>query len=110
MSYNFIITELAAKKIKNLVETEKKEGLRLRISINGGGCSGFQYNFILDNKKEQDDQIFEKDGIEVIIDETSLALIEGAVLDYVEDMVASTFTLKNPNANASCGCGNSFSL
>lgn len=110
MTHNFSVTDAAAKRIKTLLEAESKEGLRLRINISGGGCSGFQYHFTLDDQLQADDLTFEKDGIEVVVDETSLGLLEGSVLDYVEDMVASTFVIKNPNATASCGCGNSFSI
>jgi iron-sulfur cluster insertion protein len=111
MTYQFSITDNAAKRILTLLSTEpNKDSLRLRISISGGGCSGFQYHFTLDDQKLDDDVIFIHNEAEVIVDETSLGLLEGSVLDYVEDMVASTFAIKNPNAAASCGCGNSFSV
>lgn len=111
MAHQFSITDTAASRIIVLVNAEpNKENLRLRIIISGGGCSGFQYHFALDNQRAEDDVIFVHKGAEVIVDEVSLGLLEGAVLDYVEDMVASAFTIKNPNATASCGCGNSFSV
>ncbi|WP_032113802.1 iron-sulfur cluster insertion protein ErpA [Candidatus Paracaedibacter symbiosus] len=111
MTHQFAVTDNAAKRILALLSTEpNKDHLRLRISISGGGCSGFQYHFILDDQKQSDDLIFANNGAEVIVDETSLGLLEGSILDYVEDMVASTFVIKNPNAAASCGCGNSFAI
>ncbi|MEI8296104.1 MAG: iron-sulfur cluster insertion protein ErpA [Alphaproteobacteria bacterium] len=88
----------------------KDQPLRLRITVLGGGCSGFQYKFCLDAENSAEDQIFAKDGAEIIIDSVSLELVQGAIVDYVDDMAASMFVLKNPNATASCGCGNSFSL
>lgn len=111
MTNQFSLTDSAARRILTLLGAEPyKEGLRLRISISGGGCSGFQYHFTLDDQKLNDDIVFTHNGAEVIVDETSLGLLEGSILDYVEDMVASTFTIKNPNAAAACGCGNSFSI
>lgn len=111
MTHQFSITDNAAKRILALLSIEPdKDNLRLRISISGGGCSGFQYHFTLDNQKLDDDVVFIHNAAEVIVDETSLGLLQGSVLDYVEDMVASTFVIKNPNAAASCGCGNSFSI
>lgn len=111
MTHQFSVTDNAAKRILALLSEEaKQDNLRLRISVSGGGCSGFQYHFVLDNQQQSDDLIFAHKGAEVIVDEVSLGLLEGSMLDYVEDMVASSFVLKNPNATASCGCGNSFSI
>lgn len=111
MSNQFSITDTAAKRIQFLLEKDNKSTpWRLRIQVSGGGCSGFQYHFTLDDQQHADDYIFSHQGSDVIIDEISLGLLEGSALDYIEDMVASTFVLKNPNATASCGCGNSFSI
>lgn len=111
MTHQFSVTDAAAIRILSLLSKEGKDGaFRLRISVSGGGCSGFQYHFVLDDQQQSDDLIFPHKGAEVIVDEVSLGLLEGSMLDYVDDMVASTFVLKNPNATASCGCGNSFSL
>lgn len=106
------ITDNAAQQIAQLVSLEGQADshLRLRISVNGGGCSGFQYNFILDDAQTPDDQIFDKNGVGVIVDAISLGLLSDAVVDYVEDLTSSQFVIKNPNASASCGCGNSFSV
>ncbi len=105
----FLLTENAAKRIQNLLMTEEENSF-LRISVTGGGCSGFQYNFIFDNLTTEDDQIFEQFEAKVVIDDISLGFIEGGILDYTEDMVASKFVITNPNATAGCGCGNSFTI
>ena len=116
---NIVITDSAANRAAHLISQEASleasQGssmlpLRLRISVSGGGCSGFQYNFTLDDAQTPDDQLFEKNGIAVIIDEVSLGLMSDAVIDYVEDLTSAQFVIKNPNATASCGCGNSFTI
>ncbi len=104
------ISDNAAKRIAILVETEETEGMRLRVAVSGGGCSGFQYGFSLDNEKNDDDQLFEKNGIEVIIDETSLDFLKGSQVDFVEDLIGSYFSMNNPNATSTCGCGSSFAV
>ena len=111
MAYNFTITEEAAKRISYILSKEKEgDKLRLRISVSGGGCSGFQYHFVLDNAQTPDDLIFEQSGISVVIDTLSLSLLNGSTLDYTVDLTASLFVIKNPNASSGCGCGNSFSV
>ena len=112
---NIIITDSAASRTAYLISQETSQGslvlpLRLRISVSGGGCSGFQYHFILDDIQTPDDQLFEKNGVAIIIDEISLGLMSDAIIDYVEDLTSAQFVIKNPNATASCGCGNSFSI
>ena len=106
------ITDRAAEQAVRLISLESSASgpLRLRISVNGGGCSGFQYHFTLDDAQTPDDQIFEKNGVGVIVDSVSLGLLSDAVIDYVQDLTSSQFIIKNPNATASCGCGNSFSV
>ena len=106
----FIITSAAAKRISQLMDMEENKKVRLRISVLSGGCSGFQYNYDFDPNKNNDDIIFEKNGIEVLIDELSLGFIEGSQLDFLENLGGSSFEIKNPNATANCGCGNSFSV
>lgn len=106
----FIISENAAKRISELIQEEENKDVRLRISVLGGGCSGFQYNYDFDVKKDDDDLLFEKDGVEVVIDTMSLEYVEGSMLDYVETLGSAAFEIKNPNATANCGCGNSFSV
>lgn len=108
---NVTITDSAAQQVAHLIALEgASELLRLRISVSGGGCSGFQYHFTLDDAQTPDDQVFEKDGIAVIIDAISLGLLSDAIIDYTQDLTSAQFVIKNPNATASCGCGNSFSL
>ena len=108
---NIQISDTAANRIAYLLGQENSnEILRLRISVFGGGCSGFQYSFTLDSALNADDQLFEKNGIYVVIDEVSLGLLEGSEIDFVEELGSSSFVMKNPNASSSCGCGNSFSI
>lgn len=105
-----LISDSAAKRVAYLLETEPK-GSRLRVSVLGGGCSGFQYHFEFDDKPlNDDDQLFEKDGAQIIVDEVSLGMLGGSIVDYVETLGAAAFEIKNPNATASCGCGNSFAV
>ncbi len=107
---NFTITDNAAKRIVKLIEDEDDQNVKLRISVLGGGCSGFQYNFDFDAKVDDSDLLFEKNGVEVVIDETSIEFINGSQLDYVETLGSAAFAITNPNATANCGCGNSFSV
>jgi iron-sulfur cluster insertion protein len=104
------LSESAAKRIAWLITQEGDPALMLRLSVSGGGCSGFQYGFSFDNARQADDHIFERDGVKMLVDDTSLDLLAGAEVDYVEDMVGSSFQVKNPNAASSCGCGSSFSV
>ena len=104
------ITDSCAARIKALREMEGNDGLMLRIAVSGGGCSGFQYGFSLDDKQAGDDCTFEHAGVTVIIDETSLGLLEGSEVDYKTELGGSFFQIANPNATASCGCGASFSI
>ncbi len=104
------ITSAAADRIKKIRLLEKNESLKLRIEILGGGCSGFQYLLNLVETVNADDTIFEKDQAEVIVDGSSLALLEESTLDFVEDLASSQFVISNPQATSKCGCGNSFSI
>ncbi len=106
----FSLTESAAARI-NRLKAEEGKPLRFRISVKGGGCSGFQYEFSLDEAAPAgEDSLFARDGAEVVIDEVSLGILKGSMLDYAEDLSSAGFEIKNPNATASCGCGNSFSV
>jgi iron-sulfur cluster insertion protein len=110
MQENFTITDSAAARI-NALKTLEGKPVRFRITVKGGGCSGFQYEFGLDDSSPAtDDTIIEKDGAELIIDDTSLGIVAGSTLDYTEDLAQAGFAIKNPNATAKCGCGNSFSV
>ncbi len=107
---NFSISDNAAKRIAALVEMEEKPGMRLRVAVSGGGCSGFQYGFSLDDARNDDDLLYEKNGIEVVIDEVSLDFLKGSELDFKEDLIGSYFAMTNPNATSTCGCGTSFAV
>jgi len=105
----FSVSESAARRIAFLAAKEAKPVL-MRVAVLGGGCSGFQYNFSFEEGRNEDDLLIERDGASVVVDSTSLELLKGSELDYVEEMVGSSFQVKNPNATSSCGCGNSFSV
>jgi iron-sulfur cluster insertion protein len=109
-SARFGITASAAKRVAVLAAAEGNEALMLRITVSGGGCAGFQYGFDFDAEAAADDHVFERDGIKVVIDETSLELLAGGAVDFKEDLLGSYFTIENPNATSSCGCGTSFSI
>ena len=104
---NVQISQNAAKRIAFLMETEP-EGSFFRIAVDGGGCSGFQYQFHFDTVKQADDIALSFHGITAYIDPISLDFVKGSELDYIEELGAAYFAMKNPNATASCGCGNSF--
>jgi len=106
---SFSVSPNAAKRIAFLASQEAKP-VMMRVAVLGGGCSGFQYNFSFEEGKNEDDLLIERDGAAVVVDSTSLELLKGSELDYVEEMVGSSFQVKNPNATSSCGCGNSFSV
>jgi iron-sulfur cluster insertion protein len=109
-SARFGITASAAKRVAALKAAEGNDALMLRITVSGGGCAGFQYGFDFDAESREDDHIFERDGIKVVIDEMSLDLLAGGVVDFKEDLLGSYFAIENPNATSSCGCGTSFSI
>ena len=105
----FSVTQSAAKRIAFLASKEAKP-VMMRVAVLGGGCSGFQYNFSFEEGRSDDDLVIERDGAAVLVDSTSLELLKGSQLDYVEEMVGASFQVNNPNATSSCGCGNSFSV
>ena len=105
----FNITEQAAKRIKALLKTEKENSF-FRISVLGGGCSGFQYDFSFTNIKNSDDDIYEEHQVKFLIDQTSIEFLNGSELDYVDELAGSYFKIENPNSTANCGCGTSFSI
>jgi iron-sulfur cluster insertion protein len=104
------VSERAARRIGEILALEGQPGMRLRISVSGGGCSGFQYDFALDDQAEDGDVAIEQGGARVVVDGMSLMYLLGCELDYVEDLTGSYFRVSNPNATASCGCGNSFAI
>jgi len=103
-------TESAANKVKALVEEEKNPNLKLRVSVDGGGCSGFQYGFAFDENINDDDTVIEKNGATMLIDVTSMQYLNRSEVDYLEGLEGARFVVNNPNAKSTCGCGSSFSV
>ncbi len=104
------LTESCVKQIKALRDKQGKPDLNLRLIVDGGGCQGFEYRFDLTKTTEDDDSIFEKDGVAVIVDSISLPYLAGSEIDYIDDLIGAAFKVNNPNADSSCGCGTSFSM
>ncbi|HUK10235.1 MAG TPA: iron-sulfur cluster insertion protein ErpA [Stellaceae bacterium] len=100
----------AAKRIGELKVQEQVPNAALRLAVSGGGCSGFQYNFNFDEERHEDDLVFERDGVSLVIDRTSLELVDGSEIDFVEDLMGASFQVRNPQASSSCGCGKSFAI
>ncbi|WP_022724495.1 iron-sulfur cluster insertion protein ErpA [Rhodopseudomonas sp. B29] len=106
---NVTISSRAAKRIGEILKGEG-QGAMLRISVEGGGCSGFQYKFDVDRAKTDDDLVISKDGAVVLVDSASVPFLAGSEVDFVDDLIGASFRVNNPNATASCGCGTSFSI
>ncbi|MEE4361839.1 MAG: iron-sulfur cluster insertion protein ErpA [Pseudomonadales bacterium] len=104
------ISEAAAAKVRELIEDEGDPGLRLRVFVTGGGCSGFSYGFTFDDEMAEDDAVVERDGVTVLVDAMSYPYLVGSQVDYREDLSGAQFVIDNPNAATTCGCGNSFSI
>lgn len=104
------LTESAAARICELAAAEGNDALMLRLEVSGGGCSGFQYGFSLDDAVGDDDRVYRAHGAALVIDTVSLDLVAGSQVDYVRELVGASFQVKNPNAASSCGCGTSFSV
>lgn len=104
------LSDSAARRIKTLAQAEETPDIMLRVTVSGGGCSGFQYSFAFDDTINDDDQVFEKAGARVVVDSISLELLGGSEVDFIEDLIGSYFSIRNPNASSSCGCGTSFSI
>ena len=105
-----IFTDSAANKVKELIEEEGNDALKLRVFVAGGGCSGFKYGFTFDELISEDDTVMEKSGVKLLIDAMSLQYLLGAEIDYQEDAEGAQFIIKNPAASTTCGCGSSFSV
>jgi iron-sulfur cluster assembly accessory protein len=103
------VSERAARRIGEILKKEP-DGTMLRVSVEGGGCSGFQYKFDMDREKSDDDLVIARDGAVVLIDSVSVDFMAGAEIDFVDDLIGASFKIKNPKATAGCGCGTSFSL
>ena len=109
MSEAVAVTERAVSRIKEILAIEPGKSA-LRVSVNGGGCSGFQYGFELEDMRNDDDLVIERNGATVLIDSTSLVYLSGSQIDFVDDLIGQSFRISNPNATSSCGCGTSFSI
>ena len=105
-----IFTDNAANKVKQLIEEEGNDELKLRVFVTGGGCSGFQYGFTFDEVANEDDTVLNKNGVQLLIDPMSAQYLTGAEIDYTEGLEGWQFVIKNPNATTTCGCGSSFSV
>ena len=109
MTTSITVTERAARKIGEILRREPN-GAMLRVSVAGGGCSGFQYKFDTDHARAEDDIVIERSGATVLIDPVSVNYMAGSEIDFVDDLIGSSFKVNNPQATASCGCGTSFAL
>ncbi len=103
-----ILTESAAEKIKSLLKNEENKGMKLRIFVSGGGCSGFEYGFTFDDEIKDTDTVVESFGVALLVDQMSMEMLKGAEVDYQTSLQGESFVIKNPNAGATCGCGKSF--
>jgi len=107
---DIVITESANAKITDILAEENNPNMKLRVFVQGGGCSGFQYGFTLDELQNEDDWVIEKPGLTVLVDSMSMQYMQGASIDYSESLMSSEFVIKNPNAQSTCGCGQSFTV
>ena len=109
MSESITVSERAARRIGQILQSEPA-GTMLRVSVEGGGCSGFQYKFDVDRSKAEDDLVISREGAVVLVDPASVPFLAGSEVDFVDDLIGASFRVVNPNATASCGCGTSFSI
>jgi len=105
-----VFTDSAADKVRQLIDEEGNADLKLRVFVQGGGCSGFQYGFTFDEESNDDDTVMEKNGVKLLIDAMSYQYLVGAEIDYKDGLEGAQFVIKNPNATTTCGCGSSFSV
>jgi iron-sulfur cluster insertion protein len=103
-------SDRAARKVRDLIDGEANEALKLRVFVTGGGCSGFSYGFTFDEDVADDDSMVENGGVTMVVDSMSYQYLVGAQVDYREDLQGAQFVVKNPNASSTCGCGNSFAI
>lgn len=103
-------TDAAAVKVKELIEEEHNDNLKLRVFVSGGGCSGFQYGFTFDENIEDDDTLVENQGVKLLVDPMSVLYLTGAEIDFSDGVEGAQFIIRNPNAATTCGCGNSFAV
>lgn len=104
------LTESAVRKIADILAEENNPAVKLRTFVQGGGCSGFSYGFTLDEEQNEDDFTIEENGIVVLVDSMSMQYLQGATIDYKEELMGSNFVISNPNATTTCGCGSSFAV
>ena len=104
------LSERAAEKVRQLLDGEDNDALKLRVFISGGGCSGFSYGFTFDDEIAEDDAVFEQEGVTLLVDALSYQYLLGSEVDYKEDLSGAQFVVINPNAASTCGCGNSFAI
>jgi iron-sulfur cluster insertion protein len=110
VSTNIDFSEQAADKVRQLMVAEGNEALKLRVFVVGGGCSGFSYGFTFDEDAAEDDAVFERSGVTLLVDPLSYQYLLGSEIDYVENLQGAQFVVHNPNASSTCGCGNSFAV
>lgn len=110
MSADLTFTDSAANKVRTLIEEEQNDNLKLRVFITGGGCAGFSYGFTFDEDVAEDDTVVENSGVTLVVDPMSFQYLAGAEVDYKEGLQGSQFSVRNPNATTTCGCGSSFSI
>ena len=104
------ITESAMAKISDILAEENNPRVKLRTFVQGGGCSGFSYGFTLDEEQNEDDFVIEKSGTSILVDSMSMQYLQGATIDYKDELMGASFTINNPNATTTCGCGSSFAV
>ncbi len=104
------MSERAARRIQEIMTEEQNAGMMLRVAVGGGGCSGFQYSFTFDDARNDDDRVIERDDARIVIDDISWDFLSGAEIDFVEELIGAYFTIRNPNAASTCGCGTSFAM
>jgi iron-sulfur cluster assembly accessory protein len=109
MSLSITLTERAAVRIRDILAREPGK-TALRVAVNGGGCSGFQYEFVLADAPSEDDLVIERSGVQALVDPVSQGFLAGSEIDFVDDLMGQSFRITNPNATSSCGCGTSFSI
>jgi iron-sulfur cluster insertion protein len=110
MATPLFFSDSAVAKVRELIEEEENPGLKLRVFVTGGGCSGFQYGFSFDENQDEEDTVIERDGVFLLVDPMSYQYLVGATIDYQEGLQGSQFVVQNPNASSTCGCGSSFSI
>ena len=110
MNETVSLSAAAAKRVAAIVVKQGDPSLKLRLSVEGGGCSGFQYKFGLDGQVAADDLVVTTDGVSMLVDAVSIPFLEGAIVDFVDNLGGASFQVKNPNATSGCGCGTSFSV